>query len=524
MTESKVPKFIELLDNIGEPYVLFNALSIKKENLRPLNVSERGANMCTFLSETINVTRRATGPFSTDLTARDDVILAIMSLLLILAIEGILTAILLHSRDGNVSNFGFSIKQFYELARELRLRYLFKGKRRKGSTQPRRRINVKLLLIASAILLFTFGIEVLILFLSSPQLTDVYNTLTAFQLIEVVNPDWNEVRRNTGATIVRPCTAITFSGVEQEQNQIIACLTVNGTSRSFESFEEVEDDVSVTIVSDMHKFGAEHNITIGDVIATYAARAYFSLGDGKPRVMKQRRQVFNGDDTVELMHKQIIAYLFNSYVRETGDKSMNLERLTKLKFEFEVDYGPIINIIQTNGKERFRQVTSTRHTTTVKGKIPRGPAAFRYAQATLKASIAITLGDGARYDLLMGSGNNGGQPTLMWRETSRILNWLSLSIMLVGTLILFAILRCTLTPIGTAEIASAFVMGAVGAELARPPAMMTDAEKKDFVLPSDDFQERFIFNYSEEYTTDVDDTSMKEPGSRVTDSAFDFLR
>lgn len=484
--DPSVPEFVSLLDKFEKQYFVFNLESVKKGSADLNNATETGADICTFLSETIKINRRATGTFSTDLTSRDDLTLAIISLILLLVIEGTLTTILLRSNRGRINTLGFSVKQFIELAREFKFRHLLHGRRgnprrKVGANRQRRKINIKLLVIASFILLFTFGLEVVILYLSSPQLTDVKNTLTAFQLTST-NPDWNEVHKNARAATIRPCTAIIFSGVDQGSSQISSCLTAQGLPDSVEGFERVTGNISVTIRTTVHEYGDEHNVKIGDLSANYSARAYFFLGDGKPRLMRRRVKFFNKEPHVGIMHKQVIAYLFTAYARETMDESLDIDVLNNLPFKFTSDYGPAMNIIQIKGRDRYRQVTSVDHTTVVKGPIPGGAPALQFAQAVFKGSIAVSLGGPDRYDLILGSSNTFGKEALMWRETSRSLNWLSLSILLGCALVVFGILRFVFKPFGTAEIAGAYVTGVVGAEKERPPALLADDERDNFSL------------------------------------------
>lgn len=69
------PEFITLIDSEGFSYMSFNPVNITSNLVRPLNASV-GINYGTFLSDTLELSRFATGRFSTDLTERDDLILA----------------------------------------------------------------------------------------------------------------------------------------------------------------------------------------------------------------------------------------------------------------------------------------------------------------------------------------------------------------------------------------------------------------------------------------------------------------
>lgn len=480
-----------LVDNRGDEYLAFNVSGIEFAVARPLNTSQALVNYCSFQSETLAVSRQAAGAFSTELTDRDDLILAILSLLLLFVIEGILTAILLRTYHGNVSNFGFSIRQFIELIRDFRLRALIRGRRgNNNNTKPvaKSKINFRLLILATVIVLFTSVLEGTVLFLSTPGLTNVTNAKAAFTLIEVVNPDWNQIRDHVGAATVKPCTSIILQGVDQGNTRVNPCLTASGDTSILEDkdnvFTEADSNVTMAIVSDMHEFGADHEITIGDVTgnssAKYIARAYFSLGDRRRKLLRKRSLYYTWEASVKFLHRQYVAFLFNHYVRKTNDTRMNFERLKKLEFTFETDTGPLINISQVSARQRFREAASQRHKTTVTGILPRGPEAFRLGTAVLKASTGIAVEGPDLNDYDMGSGSTWAREALMWREESRSLNWLSLTVVLCCALLIYGALRYLLKPIGTAEIAGAFVANAVGADIERGPAFLGADERKTF--------------------------------------------
>lgn len=480
-----VPEFITLIDNEGLPYASFNPAIIANNEVRPLNASDVGINYCTFLSDTLELGRFATGRFSTDLTERDDLILAILSVALILVIEGTLATLLLRTKGGRVNSFGFSVKYFIELARGLKSSRLLR-RRKHGKQTHRKKLDVKLLLVACTILSFTFGLEVLILVLSTPLLRDVYNTDTSFQLKEIETPDWNQIKRHIDAAISRPCTAVTLSmhGIDQGKTQISACVSMNVNTSilgsSLDSFKEVDDEVEVKIVTHVHEFGSSHNITIGNVTANYLVRAYFTLGDEMIRIMTKRRFMFNFERRIEMLHKQYIAYLFSEYSRRTSDTRMNIDRLRNLNFTFTTGYGPVVNIVQIQHRQRFRQVASVEHITRVKGIIPTGVASFLFAQAVLKGAFGLGLAGPDRYDLGLGTGRTPPRPAVMWRETGRSLNWLSLTIWLIVSSVVLLLLRFLLNPTGTAEIAFLYVSGTAGS-----PLYLSEQDAQYFSLPSD---------------------------------------
>lgn len=499
MAGNLTEQILTLIDSKGQPYLAFNAVNAAHGRTGPFDLSDISYNYATFLSETLPVRHVATGIYSTDLTNRDDVILAISSLLLILAIEGIITTILVRTRRGNFSHVGFSIKQFVELTRELKWRHLIWDKNSRHARKTSK-LRPGLLVVAVLILLTTFGLEVLILILSSPSFVDVYNSHRAFQLLDAVNPDWDQVFNNRGSAIYKPCTAITMENVEQSENTLNPCLTVNGSSSVLSRFVTTTEKVTLNITTDLHKYGADHTITIGNQTQTYLSRCYFRLGDGKNRILSLRRRFFNAEMRIAFVHKQYVAYLFNVYNRDTGtDSSMNSERLGTLEFNFTSALGPMVKIIQINRRKRFREVMSIRHTTTVTGVIPQGRAALQLGQAVLSGASAVMIGAPAQYDLMMGSGNTAGNRALMWRENARKLNWLSLNIILAATMVVFFGLRFVLKPLATVDIAEIYVMEAVGAKDGRGLAYIESTEPEYFLLDEDEREERWDFDRNEEY-------------------------
>lgn len=481
-----------LIDNLNKPYFTFNVSNITYVPAIPDNATEQGANFATFLSDTVAVKNQATSVFSTDLTSRDDALLAILSLCLVLVIEGILTSILLRTYNGHVSNFGFSIKQFVELARDFKVRHLIWGKRAQSKAagvapSAKRKINWRLLLIAALTLTFTFGLEVAIIWLSSPRYTDVFNTTTSFNVEENFIPDWNEIRDNAGGAANRPCTALTIvserrTNIEQGNTRVTPCLSSTGNLSSELPFEKFTDPVEMEFTTDTHEFGARHYIKIGEHWGEYRTMIYFTLDDMSRKIMRKRAYHFTKPASVFYKHQQFVAYLFNEYTRRTNDTSMNLERLQSLKFNTTVEDGPNVIIAQINGQERFRKAISTRHITKLRGVIPRGPPALRFAIAYLKGATGLSVRNPDINDMDIGSSSTWGVKRRMWREESRLLNWLTLTIVLAASLLLLGILRSLLKPIGTAEIAGVFVMQQVGAQPGREVTLMNEDEKSTFSM------------------------------------------
>ncbi|CDF32192.1 unnamed protein product [Chondrus crispus] len=474
--DSKLAKFVELFDETGLPYFAANVLSIKEKH-RPTTVFEKTDNMCSFLSETLVIRPRATGTFSGDLTSRDDLILAALSLFLVLLIESILTTILLRTSSGTVNNTRFSIKQFVQLCREFRFHYAFRGHRReKGKRKSG--INFPLLIASVFILFFSAGLQIFVLYLTTPMLVDVTNETVSLSHSQNENPSWDEIMQRGPMGTKRPCTALTLVSLysqelEQGSTQISPCLvsSLPQETGSEARFETVTDPVNLTFASQVHDYGTEHSLTIGDRSVTFFSRVHYRLGDDKPRLMKTRGQLFVRDEEiVKHLHKQYVAYLFTAYQRETEDNStINLQKLNKLKFKFSAKNGEDVNIVQINTRQRFVRVSSTVFTTTVEAVLPRGMPAFRMADMTLKASAAVTTAAPDTRDLIMGSANTFALTAVMWRETARTLNWATLLITCGVALFFLTIMRIFLKPTASAEIAAVWMS----------TAMLSAAQKHD---------------------------------------------
>lgn len=486
-------------DDAGVPYLSFSVRGIAWELSRPLNASTAPRDLCTFQSERLSVTRQIAGRFATELTSRDDLILAALSLALLFVIEGILTAVLLRTDRGAASSLGFSVRQFLDLARDFRFRSLFVVPLRSAppsalhpaAPAPRapRALNYRLLAFAAAVLLLTSALEAAILFLSTPNPIDVTNRQVSFTLVETLRPDWNLVRDHVGAAAVKPCTSIILEGVTQGNTRINPCLTASGAVERPDPFQLVDDDVDFQFQSRVHEFGAEHTITIAGEVAHYSARVYFTLGDRRRKLLRKRTHFFQRPARTAYLHRQFLAYLFNHYVRKTNDTRMNFARLNATDWHFEFDMNDQLPIIQLNRENVFRMVSAIKYTTKARGVFPRGPEAFRLGAAVLKASTGVRVTFPDLNDFDMGSGSTWPREALMWREESRVLNWFGLLVVLAAAIALYACLRFLLKPIGTAEIAGVWVGRKVGAEEGRGPAFMRLDESKFFKVEWDDTED-----------------------------------
>lgn len=455
----KHPSFHSQLDDFGQPYLAADPLGLKLIKKRQIStkfmkINETTKDICSFLDSKIALTSKQSGIFSTDLTTRDDLIIATFSLVLILAIESILAAILLRSTNGNVSNFGFSIKQFVDLGRNFKFRYLIKGKTPRGQRNaPKNKINYVLLLLATAILLFTFGLETTLLFLSSPHFRDVTNRTATFSFKVSVYPKWEAVRKAAASTIDRPCRDITFvgPGIIMGVTRIVPCVTSSTSDLTSDEFDVTDETLDVTMRSDVHQYGIEHYVSIGGESAKYSARVHTS-NIGATTVMKVRAE--DRGLQFHFIHRQIIAYLFNMYVQETEDDSMNLARLNAINFNHSLENGPTVFAMRMNevAARINRETTSMRHTTNFKAKVPKGLAALKFIAIVLRASHGVEVTGPDMFILRPSSGNLASREILQWQEEARSLNWLSLLLMLLASFTLLGILRFVLKSVGVIEI------------------------------------------------------------------------
>lgn len=443
-----------LPDDKGELYYVFFPIYWTR------NVSE-ARDVSAFLKPSIG-TAPHTDVFDNILTSYstfDEVMIAILSLLLLVTLDAIVSTILLRTNSGNVSLFGFSVNKFVELTRSFRFRHM---------TQPRdKKLRVRLFAASFAVLFLTFVIGVIILTLTARTARDVTNATKTFELIQPVNPDWNAVRNDSMTSINRPCTVMNLIGPIQGKTTINTCVLSSLSAIRFEPFEIAEDEVDMTIESDMHKYGAEHKVTIGEDSAVYSARAYFSFGDDQLRIMKQRSVLHNRARDVQIVHKNFIGYLFSAYERATKDSRMNLERLTELNLEdFATENGPTIDITQIGNGTGIARTESTRHVTKTRGIVPQGIAALRFGQSLFKGATAIGVTAADEDDLFVNLGESTGK-AVVWQDHARDLNWLSLLIMLVCALGVLFTLRYFLRPIATQDVAGVMVRRAADEEAER---------------------------------------------------------
>lgn len=325
--------FKEIIDKFGDPY-----FSQDVEGMHWLvNLTAMTSDASGLFAHEMQVSTRATSLFTSDLTRnRDDVILALLSLILIFCIEAIVIAVLLRTKENDIGKFAFSIKLVIELLRDFNFRFLWGGRRR--DLRAGKALNIKLICLALSILVITLGLEVGILFLTSRELRDVPNSTTTFRIQQPVLPGWDEIRFHSRASVNRPCIATALKDVDGRvdgsRTKINGCVSSNLLGNEFQLFSKVEEEVVLKINSSLHEYGAEHEVTIGKLSARYSARVFFSLdGDnGDSRLMREARTTPDEDRQIEVIHKQYVAYSYTAYQSGTGDPYMNLTRLNNLRF------------------------------------------------------------------------------------------------------------------------------------------------------------------------------------------------
>lgn len=485
-------QYVKVPDNRGDPHFTF----VEPPSALGPNTSA-ALNSASFLHEEMAVTPRRSGLLATDFTVRDDVLIAVLSLVLLLAIEGIVTAVLLRTSGNRLSNFGFSVKHFVDLVREFRFRHLLRGR---GTTSARTAINFRLLQVALLFLFSTFAVEVLVLFLSQPTLRPVSNASVSLGLLQPIAPEWRLVRFHSRVSMDRPCTALslasaddkpdaTAAGLDQGKTSISTCLTPfessvdTGLPREGSVFEKTRGNVDYTLVSDLHRYGAEHRIMVGREYATYSARAFFTLDDGKERVMCERGAPTRVEEQVFHVHRQYLAYLFTTYLRATKDgERVNVDALNEVAastLSHNSTVGPRVQVLQRAGG---LSVPSTRFVTNFTGPSVGDKSAVVFAQAVFKAGSGISLDTGDETDLMLTSGERELAPETVWSEKARDLNWFSLLLALIVAVLALLMLRLWFRPVGVADTAGQYVKGLIGAGEDRAPLEMDDREKPYFYV------------------------------------------
>ncbi|CDF77553.1 unnamed protein product [Chondrus crispus] len=460
--------------------VNYASLVPSESDVLPPSITKK--DIASFLQGEMQVSLQVTGIFSKDLTDRDDVIVAVLSLLLLLTIEGVVTGFLLRTREGAVSTFSFSINHLSNLAREFKLRSLFRVKSQRGLT-------VRLVFVALFVFTASFGLEVLVLFLTNPEEREVLNDVATFRIVEPLNPNFDPIYQAAKTSINPPCTSVSLQGVVQSNTILSTCVTAT-VNRNTDSFQSVTDPVDVEIRSDLHRFGSNHFLRIGSENNNYSAKAYFRLGkfgerisdafetSGKGRLMSKSDMSASRERTISAVHRQFVAFLFSTYRLSTKDDSMNVKRLNEIDFTFDVSEGDGVDVVVVNREKRLLKVPSRRYTTRFTAVSPRGNAAMNFADTFFKGSIGMAVVGPNTRDLMLPSGSTIENKGVIWREKFRVLNWLSLTFILLAAFSLLMYLRHSLKPVVMAEMAGLYVSEALGiSEAAAPFELM---ERDDF--------------------------------------------
>lgn len=476
------PPFIQLPDHFDEPYLTLNLTDTPALNVSYSREYEALKNTASLLVPFMEITPRTIGPFSKDLTARDDVILALISLFIVLIIESIIATVLLRRRQGTVSNFGFSVKQIIELVKDLNFRRIFYLPARnrhplhapsappllpaqqQQQQPPLPKLNIRLLILAFFLFFLTSGLEVAVFFLTNVHQRAVTNSIATFRLLQPVTPEFLNVLIHARVSINRPCEAITIESVHQAATRINGCVDTDAEFSDTALFtpDDARDVVELRIQSRLHKYGADHVIHFDGAGATYKQRTLFTLGDGRSRIMSADVVSPNEEQQMSIVHKQYVAYLFSMFNRAVAkkDQNMSLQRLRDLKFEqgSRTDGGKV-PVLQLGGSEL--KVPTRLYETRVEGVIPHGPAALGAAQHFFRGMAAVVVAEGNTTDMFMDSGVDKSE-AVVWEESVRTVNWLSLGVIAALGIVGLGILRWVMNPASTAQIAGVSVHRGVG--------------------------------------------------------------
>lgn len=474
--------FTTSLDVWGAEFFTLNLSNSVSWNVSQIIERDGGDDIASLLKAFVVIRRRVAGPFQSDLTRnRDDIILAFLSFILILIIESIVTTLLLRTRAGQVHNFGFSVKQIIELFRELNFRGAFSQKK-KDSPNPKK-INKNLIILSVSIVFMIVGLEVSILLLTDPKLNSITNEMATFRILQPVTTEWDNFNFHAFASIKRPCESIILEQVEQGFTKLNGCVETDLSMSLIELFKPTKDVVNLKIVSQMHDYGSDHEVTIGNDSAIYRKRVFFTLKDRNLRLMKSSRTSENETEQMNIIHRQFVAYIFTVYHRalKNRDPNMNLARLQSLKFFFKKNSESLkMDILHTP----LKQVVGREYITNVKGVLPKGSTVLRFAQQYFRGTAAIVVAPPDRKDLILEKGIEESTVEV-WKEKTRVVNWLSLLIFTLACLIVLFILRCIFKPSNIADIAGVYVRSSVGAKLLRSPVEMSEDELKYFRVPLD---------------------------------------
>lgn len=457
--------FLQLNDLFDETYFTLNLTQVPSFNVSHERQFEHLKDIASLLYPFMDVTRRVSGPFSRDLTSRDDVLLALISLLILLIIESIIATLLLRRHHGHVSNFGFSVKQIIELIKDLNFRRIFfvrsvkhptRGVKSAQPQQPRlSKLNIRLLTIAFSIFFLTLGLEVAVLFLTNEYQRPVSNATATFRVRQPVTPEFLNVFIHSRVSINRPCEAVTIENVHQASTGMNGCVDTDLDFTDITLFgpDSARGNVQLRIQSSLHHYGADHVVQIGDDKATYKQRTLFTLGDGRSRLMATNGVLRDEEEQMHTVHSQYVAHLFSIFNRAVAgvDPNVTLKLLRDLDFQFEPpSNGEKVDVLQLPGHQL--QMPTRQYVTSVEGEIPRGSAALRVAQHFFRGMAAVVAVEGNTTDMFTDKGVDSAE-AVVWEESVRTVNWLSMGVIAGIGLAALGVLRWSLNPASTAQIA-----------------------------------------------------------------------
>lgn len=462
-------------DTAGEQFFAF----ITNET-NYLNISDMGYfDVNSFLRPTIPVKGRLARRFSSDLTQSDDIVLSVLSLLLMLLVESLVTTVLLCRKNGKLDNLRFAVKHTVDLLRELNITGAFsRASSSKDNSKFQR--NRMAIFLAASILIFTTILDTMILFLTSQREEIMTNKSVTIRIRQPVLPKWDKVYHHFRGSWNRPCRAGSLDDVNERHTRIVVCIHSDHDVESPQLFERASKSVKVTITSRFHTYGADHDLQIGDGGDKLRTRAYFTLSDSRQRLMGANKGLQNEAEITDALHKLFISYLCSAYLRETEDVTMNLQRLNNFYINFQPLGSEFLEILPGI---LFRQRARV-YRTTVEGVLPQGTAAFHVAQNFFGGAAALKLVDGDQHDFFLDSLREEEVEATVWAERIRFLNWLAILIILVIKILLLFLLRYFLKPVSMADVAGHFVAREVQVFHQRSPVEVSDCELASFRIGS----------------------------------------
>lgn len=454
--------FTQQRDMFGAPYF---SVDLSDPALPRLHLPPPARDATFFSQRNLPVSPRAAGPFSSDLTSRDDVLLALLSLLLLLALEGVVSTLLLRTRRGAVSPSGAALTHLLDAARDFDLRRLLPPRRTPRPNPPSRLLSAAAVLL----LLATLGLEILILFITAPRLVPVTNATASLRLRAPALPVWLHLRFHLRAAMDKPCEALSFVGVVQQRTSVTACVVSDAVTRENKHFVPSDAHVIFQIVSDVHDYGAEHFVQVANLSAHFSTRARFHLQDTQPRLMAQLPRPADEAALTQVVHLQFLAYLFSAHrFVLRSDVNESRARLEGVETEFTVKTGPPVVVL---GVQR----ASRRYVLRGHGVLPQGTMVLRFAHHFFRGAAEVVVAGGNATDLFVGGGVRRREAAV-WFEEARAVNWLALVIMLAVTLVTLVGLRVVLKPAATADVAEGiFELAAVRGDVLQLPTGLVGA-------------------------------------------------